>query len=118
MHHRQKRAVEEKKNEERTVRLYRGCSVTEEEVKQLKANEGGYIQAEGFLSTSMLESVTEKFKKNLLMRIEVPAANLKGMLDNGFADISLTSSFSAEKEVLFNTFNIFKVLSFRKAKME
>jgi hypothetical protein len=43
---------------------------------------------------------------------------LKGMLDNGFADISLTSSFSAEKEVLFNTFNIFKVLSFRKAKMD
>ena len=92
--------------------------MTDEEVKALKMNEGGYIQAEGFLSTSMLESVTQKFKKNLLMRIEVPEINLKGMLDNGFADISLASSFSAEKEVLFNACNIFKVLSFRKAKKD
>ena len=78
-------------------------------------NVGCYVEAEGFLSTSLLESVTEKFKKNLLMIIEVPASNLKGLYDNGLADISLTSYFSTEKEVLINAFNLFKILSFRKA---
>jgi hypothetical protein len=49
------------------------------------------------------------------MIIEVPLANLKGMFDNGFADISLVSSFFTEKEVLINAFNIFRILSFKKA---
>ena len=38
-------------------------------------------------------------------------ANLGGMYDNGFANISLYSEHPHEKEVLVNAFNIFKVLS-------
>jgi hypothetical protein len=64
--------------------------VTEKEIKEFDMNVG-------FLSTSLLEGVTERFKKNLLMVIKVPLLNLKGVFDNGFADISHTSSFSTEK---------------------
>lgn len=93
---RQNRAIFEKKKKKQ-VTLYRGCSVTDEEVKELKINVGCYVQAEGFLSTSMQETVTERFKQNLLIVLEVPDINLKGMFDNGFADISLISFFPIEK---------------------
>jgi hypothetical protein len=49
------------------------------------------------------------------MVIYVPVKNLKGIFDNGFADISTFSFFSLEKEVLINAFNVFKILSFTKA---
>jgi hypothetical protein len=47
------------------------------------------------------------------MIIHVPVKNLKSQVDNGFAYISYFSP--GEKEVLINAFNVFKVLSFKKA---
>lgn len=41
----------------------------------------------------------------------VPVTNLKGTYDNGFARISTFSEHSNEREVLFNAFNIFKIVS-------
>ena len=43
------------------------------------------------------------------MVIHVPLQNLRSMMDNGFADISMFSRFKTEKEVLINAFNVFKV---------
>ena len=45
------------------------------------------------------------------MIIEVPVKNLGGEHDNGFANISHYSFYHFEKEVLINTFNVFKILS-------
>jgi hypothetical protein len=44
------------------------------------------------------------------MEILVPVKNLKGMDNNGFAQISDFSEHPKEKEVLFNAFNVFQVL--------
>ena len=50
-------------------------------------NVGTYIEAEGFLSTSLIFSTANKFDINLDMKIDVPVSNLKGMFDNGFAHL-------------------------------
>ena len=47
------------------------------------------------------------------MIIHVPVRNLKSRVDNGFAYISYF--LPGEEEVLFNAFNVFKVLSFKRA---
>ena len=75
---------------------------------------GGYIEAEGFLSTTLLNSMASAFAVNVLVEILVPVANLKGMGDNGFANICDFSDHSIEKEVLVNAFNVFKVLRIQK----
>jgi hypothetical protein len=92
--------------------LFRGTSVTEKEVEELKMNVGAYIETEGFLSTSVNEDCSENFVSNLMMFINVPVENLRGVFDNGFAHISDFSCYSSEKEVLINAFNVFQVLSF------
>ena len=57
--------------------------------------------------------MTVYFTTNALMIIKVPVINLNGMHDNGFAHISTCSENPNEKEVLFNAFNTFKILSFQ-----
>jgi hypothetical protein len=49
------------------------------------------------------------------MEIKVPVNNLKGIFDNGFANITTFSFSKSEKEILFNAFNIFKIIAFKKA---
>ena len=49
------------------------------------------------------------------MKIDVRANNLKGMFDNGFTHIYKFAYFPDEREVLINAFNVFKVISFKKA---
>ena len=46
------------------------------------------------------------------MVIHIPIRNLRGVQDNGFANISNFSEHSIEREVLVNAFNVFKILSF------
>jgi primosomal replication protein N len=56
VYHRHKRAIfqrKQHKNKDRTIWLYRGSSINEEEAKKLAMNVGSYIEAEGFLSTSL-----------------------------------------------------------------
>ena len=68
------------------------------------------MQVEGFLSTTLKKSVADGFITNAKMIIEVPVENLGGKYDNGFANISHYSFYHFEKEVLINTFNLFKIL--------
>ena len=49
------------------------------------------------------------FTVNVFMIIKVPVTNLKGIHDNGFANISNFSDHPSEREVLFNAFNVFKI---------
>jgi primosomal replication protein N len=56
VYHRHKRAIfqhKQHKKKDRTIQLYRGSSIHEKEAKQLAMNVGTYIEAEGFLSTSL-----------------------------------------------------------------
>jgi hypothetical protein len=91
--------------------LYRGFKIDEKELKMIKKNINGYIQIEGFLSTTLKRSVADGFITNARMIIEVPVANLGGIHDNGLANISRYSIYRCEREVLINAFNVFKILS-------
>ena len=67
---------------------YRGGNITEEEVKVLKENVDGYIELEGFMSSSLAFDRMHNFIGNLLVEITVNQDALGGELDNGFAYIS------------------------------
>ena len=95
--------------------LYRGFKIDEKELKRIRKSLNGYIQIEGFLSTTLKASVADLFVTNAKMVIEVPVTNLGGTHDNGFANISPYSFYRHEKEVLINTFNVFKILSLHSA---
>ena len=105
----------ERKEESKKIMLYRGFKIDEKEFKRVRKSLNGYIQIEGFLSTTLTASVADLFAKNAKMVIEVPVANLGGMHDNGLANISCYSSYRHEKEVLINAFNVFKILSVHSA---
>jgi hypothetical protein len=119
IYHRHKRAIfSEKKEERKKVMLYRGFKIDEKELKKVWKSLNGYVQIEGFLSTTLKASVADGFVTNAKMVIEVPVANLGGMHDNGFANISRYSFYRFEKEVLINAFNVFKILSLHSAAYE
>lgn len=67
------------------------------------------------MSTSLDRSIAERFSVNVIMEIKVPVNNLKGIFDNGFANVTTFSFSKSEKEILFNAFNIFKIIAFKKA---
>lgn len=92
------------------IKLYRGFQINDKEIKRVKKNINGYIEIEGFLSTTLSESLTA-FIVNARMIIEVPVINLGGIHDNGFANIFSYSVHPSEKEVLVNALNVFKILS-------
>ena len=60
----------------------------EKEIEELMSNINGYIEAEGFLSTSLSFDRASAFAVNVMIEISVPVANLKSMIDNGFARIA------------------------------
>ena len=81
-------------------------------------NIGGFVQMEGFLSSSLQQDISlryffekkpEKYSKNALVEIVVKGENLGGDLDWGFAYIKDSSYYPNEEEVLFNPINIFRV---------
>jgi hypothetical protein len=89
LYHRHKRAIFKKaKNKKKILKLYRGCSLMEKEIEELMSNVNGYIEAEGFLSTSLSFDRASAFAVNVMIEISVPVANLKSMIDNGFARIA------------------------------
>jgi hypothetical protein len=85
--------------------------MSKEELRKLKKSIGKHMEVEGFISTSMCESFIDAFRVNAKMVIKVPTCNLRGMTDNGFAHISIFSCHKSEREVLFNAFNVFKIIS-------
>jgi hypothetical protein len=99
----------------RQMQLFRGCSLEEEEIEMLSQNIGGYLQAEGFLSTSLEKNIGIAFTKNVLIVIQINFANMKGMFDNGFANLSTFSDHPNEKEVLINVFNVFRIVNLKQA---
>ena len=117
LYRRHKKAIfqkKKKKNEKRTIKLYRGCELAEKEIKEVKSSINEYIEAEGFLSTTLSEDMASAFLGNVIMEISIPVVNLKGTGDNGFAAINKFSEHSHEKEVLINAFNVFKILHIKK----
>ena len=75
----------------------------------LQENIEGFVQLEGFISTTLDYDKVHNFIGNMLMEITVDKDDLGGELDNGFALISEESKYASEKEVLFNAMNMFKV---------
>ena len=73
-------------------------------------NINGFVQLEGFVSTSLSENSIINFIVNSIMEITVRKQDLGGELDNGFVDLSGVSKFSHEKEILFNAMNMFKIV--------
>ena len=113
LYQRHKRAIfddKREKNKNRTIKLYRGCSLKYSEIQDLKKNVGDFIEAEGFLSTSLEPKIALSFIVNASIEIFIPVDNLKGTFDNGFANITKFSCYPSEKSVLFNAFNLFKIL--------
>ena len=89
---------------------FRGCKMPREEFELLKQNKDGYLQMEGFTSTSLSLLKAVGFMTNTLVEIRVDTENLGGDIDWGFASVEAMSSLGEEKEVLFNPINIFKVV--------
>ena len=81
-----------------------------DEFLALQANKGGYIQLEGFTSTSLSAIQASSFIKDTWIQIKVNVDNLGGEIDWGFAYVEAMSSQPHEKEVIFNPINIFKVV--------
>ena len=66
---------------------YRGCRLDPDEYKELKNNIGGFIQLEGFTSTSTDILGPFKFIKDSVIEIKVNLDNLGGEIDWGFASV-------------------------------
>jgi hypothetical protein len=100
IYHRHKRAIfdnKSEKNKNRKILLFRGFEMMEKELKRVKKSIGSFIEIEGFISTSLSESFSGAFVVNAKMEIEVPVTNLRGMYDNGFAQIRTFSLHPNEK---------------------
>ena len=69
----------------------------EEEINLINENIGGYLEMEGFISTSLNQVKAAGFSFNTLMVIQVPMKNLNGILDNGFARVAAFSAHPSEE---------------------
>ena len=102
----------QKKNDFRKTNFscFRGCRMDRNEFLALRANKGGYIQLEGFTSTSLSSIQASSFITDTWIEIKVNIDNLGGEMDWGFAYVEEMSSQPHEKEIIFNPINIFKVI--------
>ena len=82
-------------------KCYRGSIISDEEFDNFSKNKGGYVEMEGFLSTSLEKEKAfknyEHGKKNTMMEIRVSVNGLGGELDWGFAEITKISDFIVER---------------------
>ena len=81
-----------------------------DEFKLLKANIGGFIQLEGFTSTSTDVLAPFKFIKDTVIEIRVNLDNLGGEIDWGFASVEKFAIYGDEREVIFNPINSFRIV--------
>jgi hypothetical protein len=86
--------------------VYRGQILSAKEIEQLRANVNKLITMNGFCSTSRNRDMAVKFAKNVLFDIEV---DFKKYPELVFADISSTSQFEEEEEVLFDLVTVFRI---------
>lgn len=76
----------------------------------LKNNIGGFIQLEGFISTSTDVLGAYKFIKDTVLEIRVNHDNLGGEIDWGFASVEKFAIYGDEREVIFNPINSFRIV--------
>ncbi|CAF3676855.1 unnamed protein product, partial [Adineta steineri] len=105
------------RKQENTVKLYRGLKMGNDELKKLKENLGCIISANGFLSTSYSKDIAMGFATkptkrtdivSVLQEIECSSNTLESIV---FANITKSSEFEAEQEVLFDLGSTFKIES-------
>ncbi|CAF4430104.1 unnamed protein product, partial [Didymodactylos carnosus] len=85
--------------------LYRGLTLPDNDIEQLKNSVRKYVSTNGFLSTSLRQSVGEMFATNVLFKIEIDCS-MKNMI---YADISEKSVNRDEEEVLFDLGSLFQI---------
>ena len=100
--------------------LYRGCPLSDENWKQLKANVNKQIEMHGFLSTTKDKKIAKGFTKGdpksvLITIIVLDALELE---TQGFAEIREFSKIEAEDEVLFNIMSRFTILGVKDKGLE
>jgi hypothetical protein len=86
--------------------VYRGQILSMDEIEQLRANVNKLITMNGFCSTSRNRQMAVKFAKNVLFDIEVDLRKHPALI---FADVSSTSQFEEEEEVLFDLVTVFRI---------
>ena len=76
---------------------WRGCIISDQEFDKFIENKGGFVEMEGFLSTSVEKDEAFRnykiWKKNTIIQINVKVDGLGGEMDWGFADIAKCSSY-------------------------
>ena len=91
---------------------YRGCRLDPKEYTALKNNIGGFIQLEGFTSTSTDILGALRFIKDTVIEIRVNLDNLGGEIDWGFASVEDFAIYADEREVIFNPINSFRIVEY------
>ena len=79
-------------------------------MKAVKNNIGGFIQLEGFTSTSTDILGALRFIKDTVIEIRVNLDNLGGEIDWGFASVKDFAIYADEREVIFNPINSFRIV--------
>ena len=89
---------------------YRGCTLHPDEFKAVRENIGGFLQLEGFISTSTDILGSFKFIKDTVIEIRVSLDNFGGEIDWGFASVEDFAIYADEREVIFNPINSFRIV--------
>ncbi|CAF1470880.1 unnamed protein product, partial [Didymodactylos carnosus] len=87
------------------ITFYRGLTLPDRDIEQLKQSIGKYVSTNGFLSTSFYRHIAEKFSSNALFVIRIDT-KLKNTI---YADISNLSMMYDEQEALFDLGAVFQV---------
>ncbi|UJR11082.1 hypothetical protein I4U23_015264 [Adineta vaga] len=89
------------------LKVYRGLTLSDEDIDRLKTMRNQYVSTNGFLSTSLSRTVAEMFASNVLFEIPVdPKQSSKNLI---YANISHLSQIPDEQEVLFDLGVTFKI---------
>lgn len=112
---------QQKENKEKEILIkprsfYRGGTISEKEVEMLEMNIGGFVEMEGFTSTTAKKDMEmlHMFSSNVVFEIIVPDLTQQPRDDEtdfGFISVQEFSQFPQEEEYLFNVLNVFKILS-------
>jgi hypothetical protein len=89
-----------------TIQVYRGQTISHEEMDQLKNSVGQLISSNGFLSTSRSLQVASLLATNAIFIIDI-ITQLKSVI---FVDVRSYSEIPEEEEIIFDLGTIFKLL--------
>ncbi|CAF1371238.1 unnamed protein product [Didymodactylos carnosus] len=89
----------------KTFDVYRGLTLPQKDIEQIKQSIGRYVSTNGFLSTSRSREVAKIFAANVLFHIKIDTS-LQNII---YADISHLSVMPDEEEVLFDLGTTFQI---------